>query len=100
MKKLLVLLSLLVPLTSFSEESGTKEIISLLISAKATGMCGTLKQLAAFQESTKMPGGDEFLVRFINTEVARLGKTQEQFFSECQVAVATYTRTMKALGFE
>ena len=72
-------------------------VIDMLIAAKATGMCGTFKQLSAFQESTKMPGGDDFLVRFLNTEAARLGKTLPQFLKECQTAVEYYTTIMRAL---
>ncbi len=58
------------------------------------------KQLTAFQESTKMLGGDEFILRFVNTEAARLGKTVPQFLSECQSSVAIYTKTMQSLGYE
>ncbi len=72
-------------------------LIHLLIASKATGMCGTIKQLSAFQETTKMPGGDDFLLRFLNTEVARLGKTLPQFLKECEAAVSIYTQTMKSL---
>ncbi len=60
-------------------------------------MCGTIKQLSAFQETTKMPGGDDFLLRFLNTEVARLGKTLPQFLKESEAAVSIYTQTMKSL---
>jgi len=85
---------------SFAHAEDNDQLINLLIASKATGMCGTLKQLAAFQESTQMPGGDEFLLRFINTEAARLGKTLPDLLSECETSVAIYTRTMEALGFE
>lgn len=93
----LMLVSLLLPNVDANDN---EPLIELLIVAKATGMCGTIKQLTAFQESTKMPGGDEFILRFLNTEVARLGKTVPQFLNECQSSVAIYTNTMESLGFE
>ncbi|MGB5966680.1 MAG: hypothetical protein WBG65_14250 [Sulfurimonadaceae bacterium] len=93
----ILLLSLLLPNTNANEN---EPLINLLIVAKATGMCGTIKQLTSFQESTKMPGGDEFILRFVNTEAARLGKTVPQFLSKCQNSVSIYTKTMQSLGFE
>ena len=77
-----------------------KALIDILVTAKTTGMCGTLKQLTAFQESTKMEGGDEFIMRFINTEAARLGKNIPDFLKLCEESVAIYTRTMKSLDYE
>jgi len=82
----------------YAEEND--QLINLLIASKATGMCGTLKQLVAFQASTQMTGGDEFLTRITNTEAARLGKTLPDLLSECDASVAIYTRTMEALGFD
>ena len=72
-----------------------EELIDLLTITKVAGMCGTFKQMATFQESTKMPGGDEFILRFMNTEAARLGKTLPQFLNECKSAVDIYTKTME-----
>ena len=100
MKK--VVLAIIAQLMVFSAtaEESNDAVIGLLVAAKATGVCGTYRQMALFQESTQMPGGDEFIVRFINTEVTRLGKTQEEFFNECRVAVDTYQSTMEVLGFD
>ncbi|WP_345970897.1 hypothetical protein WCX72_03385 [Sulfurimonas sp. HSL1-6] len=86
-------------LNANANDNENKPLINLMIIAKATGMCGTIKQLTAFQESTKMPGGDEFILRFVNTEAARLGKTVPQFLSECQSSIEIYTKTMQSLGF-
>jgi len=72
-------------------------VIDMLIAAKATGMCGTFKQISIFQESTQMPGSDEFVVRFLNTEAARLGKTLPQFPDECQAEVKIYVDMMDML---
>lgn len=86
---------------SFSVQANENEaVVHLLIAAKATGMCGTITQLAAFQESTKMLGGDEFINRFLNTEMARLGKTLPQFLDECKASAAIYSATMEELGFK
>lgn len=70
----------------------------LMIVSKVAGMCGTLRQMAIFQESTKMPGGDEFVVRFLHTEMARLGWTEETFFKNCEGSASTYDLYMN--GFE
>lgn len=62
----------------------------LLAAAKYAGFCGALKQLTAFQEATKMPGGDDLILRFMNTEAARLGTPVEQMMQTCVKAVKTY----------
>jgi len=72
-------------------------VIEMLIAAKATGMCGTFKQMSIFQESTQMPGGDEFIARFLNTEAARLGMTLPEFLEKCQVATSKYVELINML---
>ena len=95
MKRLVLILCFIISFsTSANENDG---VIEMLIAAKATGMCGTFKQMSIFQESTQMPGGDEFVVRFLNTEAARLGKTLPQFLDECQAAVRKYVELMDVL---
>jgi hypothetical protein len=42
------------------------------------------------QKTTKMPGGDEFVVRFWSVEAARLGMTVEQLSQRCNESVAAY----------
>ena len=78
MYKYLVILFLILstPLQA-KEKSDSEFIVELMVVAKATGMCGVFSQMANFQEATKMPGGDEFIVRFIKTEAALLGHTLE-----------------------
>jgi hypothetical protein len=102
MKYIILIIFFLVSTISFAQENENENdtLINLLIVSKATGMCGTIKQLASFQKVTKMPSGDEFLMRFLNTEMARLGKTLPQFLKECESAVTTYTNNINALGFE
>lgn len=80
------------------DSADNEGLIELLIVSKVTGTCGTIKQLVAFQDATKMPGGDEFIMRFINTEMARLGKELPEFLKECEAAVKIYSETMTALG--
>lgn len=68
----------------------------LLVISKMAGVCGVMQQMAAFQTSTKMPGGAEFIERFWRTEFARLGKSQEQFFRECEQSIALYAQMWSA----
>ena len=77
-----------------------EELIDLMVTSKAVGMCGTITQMASFQEATKMDGGDEFIDRFLSTEMARLGKTLPQFIKECEMAISVYNNTIEALGFQ
>jgi hypothetical protein len=87
--------------TNAEEKQGDmSEIIGMMVVAKATGMCGVLSQMINFQQTTKMDGGDEFMIRFINTEAARLGKTLEVYVGDCPPIVEKYNGYMKMLGFE
>lgn len=85
---------LLLPLFSVSvyskQNENIKAINEALISAKMAGMCGTFQQMLAFQNSTKMKGGDEFIARFASTELARLGFSQKQFIIICNRSIDTY----------
>jgi hypothetical protein len=64
----------------------------MLLVSKMTGACGVMQQMAAFQSSTEMPGGSEFIKRFWQTEFARLGKSQETFLKECEGSIAAYNQ--------
>ena len=66
----------------------------LALASKVAGVCGVMQQMATFQKSTQMPGGDKFIERFWKTEFARLGKSQETFFRECEGAIAIYDKIM------
>ena len=77
------------------EKSDAEFIVELMVVAKATGMCGVFSQMANFQETTKMSGGDEFIVRFLKTEAARLGHTLESLMKTCPPVVKKYNDTMK-----
>ena len=109
MKKIMCSIILFLPLLTYAQDSaeedaenaeGTNLVIEMMVVAKATGMCGVFSQMVSFQEATKMPGGDDFIVRFMNTEAVRLGHTLESFLSQCQTAVERYNSDMEMLGFE
>lgn len=67
----------------------------ILSIAKMTGACGILQSMSAFQASTKFEGGDQFVERFWNTEAARLGKTPEQYVTDCQASINGYENLWK-----
>jgi len=94
-----LLASIILVLISTAALSATKEddenmkfVQDLMLASKWTGMCGVYQQMSAFQESTKMTEGDEFIRRFVNTELARLDITQQQFIDYCKKASATYNK--------
>ena len=103
MKIIIFTLSLLISLSVFAKENAKKDmsvVIKMMVTAKATGMCGVFSQMVNFQQATKMPGGDEFLVRFLTTEAVRLGHTLDSFMAQCPVVVKENNANMKLLGFE
>lgn len=64
--------------------------LDLIVTAKFSGGCGIIAQMATFQQSTKMSGGDEFLGRFLNTESARLGMSLKQYLEQCRQSAEIY----------
>lgn len=80
------------------EEARSNPMHDALVISKMTGACGMVKQMAAFQEATKMPGGDDFLMRFMTTEAARLGETPLGFLERCKGAIEFYVELTKAAG--
>jgi hypothetical protein len=48
------------------------------------------------QKTTKMPGGDDFVVRFWSVEAARLGMSVEQLSQKCSESIAAYDRLWDA----
>ena len=87
---LLTSMSLQVPATE------SKSVQDLMLVSKVAGVCGVMQQMAQFQSATKMPGGADFIERFWRTEFARLGKSQAQFFKECEESIALYTQLWEA----
>jgi hypothetical protein len=75
-------------------EVGSSYFYDMLVQAKYTGMCGAFRQMGLFQESTKMPGGDEFITRFISTEATRMNVSFEQLLSRCSMTAKAYNAAM------
>lgn len=75
---------------AFAAEEGGDTALVLLITAKFSGGCGMITQMATFQQSTKMRGGDEFLERFLSTESARLGMSPQQYVEQCRKSAEIY----------
>lgn len=103
MRNILFILLAMFSFSSYAEETSDGDmnaVIEMMVVAKATGMCGVISQMVNFQQATKMPGGDEFVVRFLTTEAARLGHTLESFTGQCPSVFEKYNSTMKLLGFE
>lgn len=91
---MLFFLILITPLQA-KEKSDSEFIVELMVTAKATGMCGVFVQMMNFQETTKMQGSDEFIIRFLSIEATRLGHTLESFMKTCPPIVKKYNETMK-----
>ncbi len=70
----------------------------LLSVAKMAGACGILDSMIQLQKTTKLPGGDDFVVRLWSTEAARLGLTVQQLSNTCSRTVATYDRLWSTAG--
>lgn len=65
--------------------------------AKMAGACGILDSMIQFQASTRMEGGEAFVLRFWEVEAARLGKSLPQLSETCNDAVGTYDRLWSAM---
>jgi len=103
MKRIIFALSLLISLPALAKDNTENDmsvIIEMMVVAKATGMCGVFSQMVTFQDTTKMAGGGEFIVRFLRTEAVRLGHTLESFMAQCPSLVKKYNSNMKLLGFD
>ncbi|MNE27075.1 hypothetical protein D3C76_845550 [compost metagenome] len=75
---------------AWAEKTANQTMLEALVAAKFSGGCGIISQMNAFQMSTKMPGGSEFLERFLNTEAARLGITPPQYVEQCRKTADLY----------
>lgn len=78
--------------SAFAQETpASKAATEMLVTAKFSGACAIIGQMIKFQADTKMPGGDEFLVRFLNTESARLGfGSRDEYIKMCTKAASAY----------
>ena len=84
-------------INSVSLANEQNKALDIMLVSKFAGVCGVMQQMQAFQESTQMAGGTEFITRFWQTEIVRLGKTQEQFFDECERSIDIYSKYTNAL---
>lgn len=94
-KPFILLLLATISVTSMAKEENPA--IDLMLVSKMAGVCGVMQQMAAFQKANQMPGGAEFVERFWRTEFARLGKSQAQFFKECEQSMEMYSKYTAAL---
>lgn len=93
-----VLLVIGISITLSSQaESSNDQLLGLLAASKMAGLCGAVQQMARFQESTKLKGGDDFIYRFVGTETARLGMDHATFLKRCEQAITTYDGFVKAV---
>lgn len=92
MRKILLMLTVTFAWPASADDASIVQDMAL--ASKFAGVCGVMQQMATFQKSTQMPGGDKFIERFWKTEFARLGKSQETFFRECEGAIAIYDKIM------
>ena len=82
--------------TAHSDDAPSMQ--GILSIAKMAGACGILQQTSAFQATTKLEGGDEFVQRFWTTEAARLGKTPDEYIASCNEAISAYEKLWQAAG--
>jgi len=90
---LLAALFLITPTVATTQEMSMEQILAI---SKIAGACGSMNQMINFQTQTKLEGGDKFVVRFWETESARLGNTLEQMSSQCDNALNIYDNLYKA----
>ena len=88
------LLSTTTPLSA----QGQLSIQEVLATAKIAGACGILDSQVQYQKATKLDGGDAFVFRFWSTEATRLGKTLEEYSTQCNQAISAYGRLWGAAG--
>jgi hypothetical protein len=94
MKYLLIVLLTLMCFSSASY-ANQDELNQALAIAKLTGACGVVAQMINLQNMTKLEGGDEFIDRFLKTELARLDISIEQYNKQCTDSVEAYNKLTK-----
>jgi hypothetical protein len=62
----------------------------ILATGKMAGACGILDSMIQFQKSTRMEGGEAFVLRFWGVEAARLGMSVQQLSEQCNQSVSAY----------
>lgn len=97
MRTYLIFLLLTIGGNAYADTNSDGGTLGILISAKFSGGCGIIGQMATFQQSTQMAGGDEFILRFIGAEAARLGFTAKEYMQRCAGANEIYQTYYDAL---
>lgn len=70
----------------------------ILAISKMSGACGILDSMINFQKTTRMEGGEAFVLRFWEVEAARLGMSVQQLSQQCNQSVSAYDKLWKAAG--
>jgi len=89
-----IVMALTMPASARDDVSGQ----GILVISKMAGACGILHSMMSFQTATKMPGGDDFVVRFWATEAARLGLSIQELSERCNQSVGAYDKLWAASG--
>lgn len=96
-KYLFLIVALLGSFHAIAKDDDTDFAISVMIVSKTTGMCGAISQMTKFQESTQLSGGDEFIERFIKSELGRLDMTAQEFVDSCSKSIESYNTLKNTL---
>ncbi|MGM3159949.1 hypothetical protein ACS25C_04080 [Dickeya undicola] len=90
-------IALVIMVASFSSMAANEKnnVNDLMLNAKWAGMCGVIKQMISFQEANKIPGGGDFVDKFIASERLRLGLSQIQLIESCNRAASVYSDSYK-----
>ncbi len=62
----------------------------ILAIGKMTGACGIMDSMIQFQKTTRMEGGEAFVLRLWEVEAARLGMSVQQLSEQCNKSVSAY----------
>jgi hypothetical protein len=73
---------------------------SILSIAKMAGACGSYRSMVDLQTSTNIPGGTDFVTRFMNVEAARLGVSTVELLEQCVKASQMYDQLVEAADAE
>lgn len=78
-------------------ETSNDQLLGIMAVSKMAGLCGAVQQMAHFQDSTKLKGGEDFIYRFVGMEAARLGMDHQIFLKKCELAIQTYDRYVQTI---
>ena len=98
-KRILILASVIIintlSLTKINaEDVNPYSIQTMMAGAKIAGACAIFQQMAELANSTKMEGGQDFFMRMLGMQSARLGKTEEEYLQMCSDGTELHERHM------